>query len=230
MVAPSTPTSDGTPIVKEKVHTGKVVGIAIIAALGGLLFGYDSSVINGANKGLYYFFDIENTTMQGFVTAIALIGSAIGAFVGGRLADKVGRKKVMLLAAILFLVAALGQGLPFGLADFVVWRILGGFAIGLAAVISPMYISEVAPAHLRGRLSALFQLAIVLGIFLTQIVNQIIINLVPAEPNSSLAQIGKLAPQGTNNDLWMGLQAWQWMFLAMVIPAIIYFVLALTVP
>lgn len=230
MVAPSTPTSDGTPIVKEKVHTGKVVGIAIIAALGGLLFGYDSSVINGANKGLYYFFDIENTTLQGFVTAIALIGSAIGAFIGGRLADKVGRKKVMLLAAILFLVAALGQGLPFGLADFMFWRILGGFAIGLAAVISPMYISEVAPAHLRGRLSALFQLAIVLGIFLTQIVNQIIINLVPAEPNSSLAKISDLVPQGTNNDLWMGLQAWQWMFLAMVVPAVIYFVLALTVP
>lgn len=230
MVAPSTPASDGTPIVKEKIHTGKVVGIAIIAALGGLLFGYDSAVVNGANKGLYYFFSLENTTLQGFVTAIALIGSAVGAFVGGRLADKLGRKKVMLIAAICFLVAALGQGIPFGLADFIFWRVLGGFAIGLAAVISPMYISEVAPAHLRGRLSSLFQLAIVLGIFLTQIVNQVIINLVPAEPNASLTPHGTLLPQGTNNTLWLGFEAWQWMFLAMVIPAAIYFLLALTVP
>ena len=163
MVAPTT--RETGPVIVEKVHTGKVVGISIIAALGGFLFGYDSSVINGANKAVFYQFQIENTSLQGFVVAIALLGSAVGAFFGGRLADKIGRKKVMVIAAILFLIAGVGQAFPFSVGDFMLWRVVGGFAIGLAAVISPMYISEVAPAHLRGRLSSLFQLAIVVGIF-----------------------------------------------------------------
>ena len=145
MVAPTT--RETGPVIVEKVHTGKVVGISIIAALGGFLFGYDSSVINGANKAVFYQFQIENTSLQGFVVAIALLGSAVGAFFGGRLADKIGRKKVMVIAAILFLIAGVGQAFPFSVGDFMLWRVVGGFAIGLAAVISPMYISEVAPAH-----------------------------------------------------------------------------------
>lgn len=164
---------------KEPVHTGRVVAIATIAALGGFLFGYDSSVINGANKAVFYHFQVSDKAMQGFVVAIALLGSAIGAFIGGRLTDKFGRRKVMIVAAILFLVAGVGQAFPFSTGDFMVWRFVGGFAIGLAAVVSPMYISEAAPAHLRGRLSSLFQLAIVVGIFATQLVNQIIIHFTP---------------------------------------------------
>ena len=104
--------SDG-PVTVEPVHTGKVIGISIIAALGGFLFGYDSSVINGANKAVFYQFDITNKGMQGFVVAIALLGSALGAFVGGRLTDKYGRKKVMVVAAIMFLIAGIGQAFPF---------------------------------------------------------------------------------------------------------------------
>ena len=92
-------TGESGPIEKESVHTGKVIGIAVIAALGGFLFGYDSSVINGANKAVFYEFQIENTTFQGFVVAIALLGSAVGAFFGGRFTDKFGRKKVMVVAA-----------------------------------------------------------------------------------------------------------------------------------
>ena len=221
--------SSGEVAEKEPVHTRKVVTIAIIAALGGFLFGYDSSVINGANQAVFYQFQIESKTLQGFVVAIALLGSAAGAFLGGRFTDKYGRRKVMLIAAVLFLVAGLGQAFPFGTIDFMFWRFIGGFAIGLAAVVSPMYISEVAPAHLRGRLSSLFQLAIVVGIFATQLVNQVIIGFTPNEVEKPV-QNPKVPPVEANNELLFGLEAWQWMFLAMVVPAVIYFLLAATLP
>jgi sugar porter (SP) family MFS transporter len=211
------------------VHTGKVIGISVIAALGGFLFGYDSSVINGANKAVFYEFQIDDKFLQGFVVAIALLGSALGAFIGGRLTDKYGRKKVMVVAAILFLVAGVGQAFPFSTIDFMFWRFIGGFAIGLAAVVSPMYISEVAPAHLRGRLTSLFQLAIVFGIFATQLVNQVIINLTPDVVESPVLNPA-VPPVEANNELALGLAAWQWMFLCMVVPAVIYWVLSLTLP
>ena len=222
-------TGDTGPVKIAPVHTGKVISISIIAALGGFLFGYDSSVINGANKAVFYTFQIEDKAMQGFVVAVALLASAAGAFIGGRLTDKYGRKKVMVVAAIMFLVAAVGQAFPLGMWDFMLWRIVGGFGIGLAAVVSPMYISEVAPAHLRGRLSSLFQLAIVFGIFATQLVNQIIINLVPDTVQQPVLNPA-VPPVEANNDLALGLEAWQWMFLCMVVPAVIYWVLALTIP
>ncbi|MDQ1249992.1 MAG: transporter, family, sugar:H+ symporter [Actinomycetota bacterium] len=218
-----------TPTEKEPIHTGRVITIAVIAALGGFLFGYDSSVINGANKAVFYHFQITSSTLQGFAVAIALLGSALGAFVGGRLTDKFGRKKVMVTAAIMFLVAGVGQAFPIALWDFMFWRVIGGFAIGLAAVVSPMYISEVAPAHLRGRLSSLFQLAIVVGIFATQLVNQVIINLTPNEVEAPMLS-PEVPPVEANNNLALGLEAWQWMFLCMVVPAVIYWVLSLTVP
>ncbi len=227
MVAPTT--RETGPAVVEKVHTGKVVGISIIAALGGFLFGYDSAVINGANNAVFYEFQIVNTSLQGFVVAIALLASAVGAFFGGRLADRIGRKKVMVIAAILFLIAAVGQAFPFSIGDFMLWRTVGGFAIGLAAVISPMYISEVAPAHLRGRLSSLFQLAIVVGIFATQLANQIIIGFGDHKADAPLKS-PLVPPVQANNTLAFGLEAWQWMFLCMVIPAVIYWLLSLTIP
>ena len=221
--------SSGDSTDVAAVHTGKVVYIAVIAALGGFLFGYDSSVINGANKAVFYEFQVTDKFMQGFAVAIALLGSAIGAFIGGRLTDKYGRKKVMVTAAILFLIAGVGQAFPIGLWDFMLWRIVGGFAIGLAAVVSPMYISEIAPAHLRGRLTSLFQLAIVFGIFATQLVNQVIISLVPNEVQAPMLN-PEVPPVEANNELALGLAAWQWMFLCMVIPAVIYWVLSLTLP
>lgn len=223
------PASDGLVAEVEPVHTGKVVAMAAIAALGGFLFGYDSSVINGANKAVFYQFQLTNTGAQGFVVAVALLASAVGAFFGGRIADKYGRKRVMIIAAILFLVAALGQAFPLGVWDFMLWRVVGGFAIGLAAVVCPMYISEVAPAHLRGRLSSLFQLAIVVGIFATQLVNQLIISATPNAIEKPLLS-PDVPPVEANNPLWFGLEAWQWMFLCMAIPAVIYGVLSLTIP
>jgi len=217
------------PVEVEPVHTRRVVTIALIAALGGFLFGYDSSVINGANKAVFYQFQIADGFFQGFVVAIALLGSAVGAFVGGRLADTYGRKRVMVVAAILFLIAGIGTAFPLGVWDFMLWRTVGGVAIGLAAVVSPMYISEVAPAHLRGRLSSLFQLAIVVGIFATQLVNQAIIAFTPDSPQKPVINPA-VPPQEANNPLALGLEAWQWMFICMVVPAVIYWVLSLTLP
>ena len=227
MHGPSGVSAEAEPV--EPVHTGRVVTIASIAALGGFLFGYDSSVINGANKAVFYQFQLADKFMQGFIVAIALLGSAVGAFIGGRLTDKFGRRKVMIVAAILFLVAGVGQAFPFSTPDFMVWRVVGGFAIGLAAVVAPMYISEAAPAHLRGRLSSLFQLAIVVGIFTTQLVNQVIIHFTPDAVSKPLKD-PTVPPVEANNPLALGLQAWQWMFLCMVIPAVIYWVLSHTLP
>ena len=213
----------------EPVHTRRVVTIATIAALGGFLFGYDSSVINGANKAVFYQFQLTDKFMQGFVVAVALLGSAVGAFIGGQLTDKFGRRKVMIASAIMFLVAGVGQAFPFGTGDFMFWRIVGGFAIGLAAVVSPMYISEAAPAHLRGRLTSLFQLAIVVGIFTTQLVNQIIIHFTPDAVEKPMKD-PTVPPVEANNTLALGLGAWQWMFLCMVIPAVLYWVLSMGLP
>jgi sugar porter (SP) family MFS transporter len=225
------PTSAGAveEAPEEPVHTGRVVTIASIAALGGFLFGYDSSVINGANKAVFYQFQLSDKFMQGFVVAVALLGSAVGAFIGGRLTDKFGRRKVMITSAILFLIAGVGQAFPFGTGDFMFWRIVGGFAIGLAAVVSPMYISEAAPAHLRGRLTSLFQLAIVIGIFTTQLINQVIIHFTPDVVSKPMKD-PTVPPVEANNTLALGLQSWQWMFLCMVIPAVIYWVLSMGLP
>ena len=220
---------DTGPVEVEPIHTGRVLTISIIAALGGFLFGYDSSVINGANKAVFYQFQIANGFYQGFVVAIALLGSALGAFIGGPIAARYGRKKVMVVAAIMFLIAGIGTAFPFSVYDFMFWRVIGGIGIGLAAVVSPMYISEVAPAHLRGRLSSLFQLAIVIGIFATQLVNQVIINLTPDTPTQPMLN-PDVPPQEANNVLALNLEAWQWMFICMVVPAIIYWVLSLTLP
>lgn len=210
---PSDRTGDGVA-EPAGVHTRKVVALAVVGALGGFLFGYDSSVINGANQALYGYFGITSAALQGFVVSVALLGSAVGAFVGGRLADRYGRKRVMTIAALLFLIAGVGTAFPFGVPDFIVWRIVGGFAIGLAAVISPMYISEIAPSHLRGRLTSLFQFAIVIGIFSTQLVNEIIIGVAGG---SAADDLGPLA-------------AWRWMFLMMIVPALVYGVLAARLP
>ncbi|MFN8127808.1 MAG: MFS transporter [Candidatus Nanopelagicales bacterium] len=209
---------DSGPVVAEKYHTGRVVRMAVVAALGGFLFGFDSAVVNGAVDALKVEFNIGGAI--GFVVAIALLGSAVGAWFAGSLANKYGRRRVMDIAAILFLIAAIGQAFPVGVADLMFWRFIGGAGIGIASVIAPMYIAEIAPAQLRGRLGSLQQLAIVLGIFTTAVTNYLILN---------AASAGE-AETSANNTWLFGLQAWQWMFLVMVIPALLYGGLALTIP
>ncbi|MCU0277889.1 MAG: sugar porter family MFS transporter [Candidatus Nanopelagicales bacterium] len=206
------------PVAEEKYHTGRVLRMAIVAALGGFLFGFDSAVVNGTVDALKAKFDIGG--LIGFVVAIALLGSAVGAWFAGPLANRFGRRRVMVMAAVLFLIAAVGQAFPFGVADLMFWRFIGGAGIGIASVIAPMYIAEIAPAQLRGRLGSLQQLAIVLGIFTTALTNYFILN---------AASAGK--PETNANNTWLlGLEAWQWMFLVMLVPAIVYGTLALTIP
>ncbi|PRX70113.1 SP family sugar:H+ symporter-like MFS transporter [Nonomuraea fuscirosea] len=194
-------------------HLGHVVFITAAAAIGGFLFGYDSSVINGAVVGIQQHFRVGAVEI-GFVVAIALLGSALGAWVGGGLADRWGRTRSMQVAAILFAVSSIGQMLPFAVWDLAFWRIVAGFAIGMASVLGPAYIAEVAPPAYRGRLGSFQQLAIVLGIAVSQLVNYV---------------IAQLAGGKVNNVL-LGLEAWQWMLGACVVPALLYLLFALNIP
>jgi len=200
-------------VPNDETHFGYVVFIAAAAAMGGFLFGYDSAVINGAVTGIQKHFAV-GANQTGFAVAAALLGSALGAWIAGQLADRIGRVKVMLLAALLFTISGVGAGLPFSIWDLAAWRVVGGLGIGIASVIAPAYIAEVAPPAYRGRLGSLQQMAIVLGIFVSQLINY------------ALAQA---AGGKSENHLW-GLDAWQWMLLMEVAPAILYGGLAATVP
>ncbi len=203
----------GESIYDDTDEGSGVVRIAAVAALGGFLFGYDSAVINGANAAIESEFNATSAEL-GFAVASALLGAAAGALIAGRLADHIGRLMVMRIAAILFFIAAIGTGFAWDLWVLVLFRIVGGLGVGIASVIAPAYIAEIAPAKLRGRLGSLQQLAIVTGIFISLLVDFIF---------ASLAG-------GSGEILWFGLEAWQWMFLAMAVPAVIYGLLALTIP
>ncbi|MGW0806324.1 sugar porter family MFS transporter [Nonomuraea sp. NPDC002799] len=194
-------------------HLGHVVFITAAAAIGGFLFGYDSAVINGAVIGIQNHFRV-GAVETGFVVAIALLGSAVGAWVGGGLADRWGRTRSMQVAALLFAVSSIGQMLPFAIWDLAIWRVVAGFAIGMASVLGPAYIAEVAPPAYRGRLGSFQQLAIVLGIAVSQLVNYLIVRLAGGNVNNALG----------------GLEAWQWMLGACVVPALLYLLFALNIP
>ena len=209
----------GAPISGASIYDDEegggtgVVRIAVVAALGGFLFGYDSAVINGANSAIESEFNADAASL-GFAVASALLGAAAGALIAGRLADHIGRLMVMRIAAVLFFIAALGTGLAPSLWVLVVFRIVGGLGVGIASVIAPAYIAEIAPAKLRGRLGSLQQLAIVTGIFISLLVDFLIAK----------------AAGSSSADWWLGLEAWRWMFIAMVVPAVAYGLLALTIP
>ncbi|MER5428795.1 sugar porter family MFS transporter [Streptomyces sp. NPDC002588] len=194
-------------------HLGHVIFIAAAAAMGGFLFGYDSSVINGAVEAIRDRYDIGSAALAQ-VIAIALIGCAIGAATAGRIADRIGRIRVMQIAAALFTVSAVGSALPFSLWDFALWRVVGGFAIGMASVIGPAYIAEVAPPAYRGRLGSFQQAAIVIGIAISQLVNWGLLNAAGGDQRGSL----------------MGLEAWQVMLGVMVVPAVLYGLLSFAIP
>ncbi|MFC5953699.1 sugar porter family MFS transporter [Streptomyces pratens] len=194
-------------------HLGHVVFIAASAAMGGFLFGYDSSVINGAVEAIRDRYDIGSAALAQ-VIAVALIGCAIGAATAGRVADRIGRIRCMQIAAVLFTVSAIGSAVPFSLYDLAFWRVVGGIAIGMASVIGPAYIAEVAPPAYRGRLGSFQQAAIVIGIAVSQLVNWGILN----------------AAGGDQRGEVLGLEAWQVMLGIMVVPAVVYGLLSFTIP
>lgn len=208
------PTSDTPSVFEDEDFSGRgAVRIASVAALGGLLFGYDSAVINGAVSSIQSHFNISNAAL-GFAVASALLGAAAGAMTAGRLADRIGRISVMKIAAVLFFISAIGTGLAGSVEIIVMFRIIGGFGVGVASVIAPTYIAETSPARIRGRLGSLQQLAIVSGIFISLAIDYLLAHLAG----------------GASEVLWLGLEAWRWMFLVMAIPAVVYGALAFTIP
>ncbi|HEX7876210.1 MAG TPA: sugar porter family MFS transporter [Sphingobium sp.] len=196
-----------------KVNMAFISAIVAVATIGGFMFGYDSGVINGTQKGLEAAFDLGRLGIGVNVGAI-LVGSSIGAFLAGRMADLIGRRGVMILAAILFLGSALLAGAAGSSAIFIIARVIGGLGVGAASVISPVYISEVTPAAVRGRLSSVQQVMIISGLTGAFVAN------------FALARYAG----GSTANLWLGFAAWRWMFWLQAIPAAIYFVALLAIP
>jgi MFS transporter, SP family, sugar:H+ symporter len=212
-VSSTTQRSGGASPAGGEKTTGKVIAIAVVAAVGGFLFGFDSSVVNGAVDALADQFSI-GALLKGFTVSCALLGAAVGAWFAGPLADKFGRTRVMVIAAAIFAVSAVGSGLAFAVWDLILWRAVGGVGIGAASVIAPAYIAEVSPAAIRGRLGSLQQFAITVGILSALVSNALLAG----------------AADGAAGDFWLGLPAWRWMFLVGVVPAVVWAGLALAVP
>ena len=159
-----------TESARKQGSAAYLTGVCLIAALGGLLFGYDTGVINGSLKFVQLKFELDAAT-KGFAASSALIACVLGAAFAGSLSDYLGRKKVLILSAFLFLISAVGTALPQNLTQFIIFRVIGGVGVGAASMTSPMYIAEIAPARIRGRMVSLNQLAIVFGMLLVYFVN-----------------------------------------------------------
>ena len=201
------------PSHQESFNLGFVILISCVATIGGFLFGFDSGVINGTVDGLQQAFGSDSVG-TGFNVASMLLGCAAGAFFAGRLADIYGRRSILIVSSIGFLISAWGSGVADGSVDFVLYRIIGGLAVGAASVMAPAYISEVAPAQYRGRLITIQQIAIISGLFLAFLSNYFLADIA----GSSTAEF------------WMGHQAWRWMFWMEMLPAAIFFLTLLFIP
>jgi MFS transporter, SP family, sugar:H+ symporter len=197
----------------ERANMGYIGAIVAVATIGGFLFGYDSGAVNGTQEGLRTAFDLSDGGL-GFTVGSLLIGCFIGAFLAGRFADLFGRRNVMMLAALLFLGSALVQGFAHEHALFVIARLFGGMAVGAASVLSPAYISEVAPASVRGRLTTLQQIMIIIGLTIAFVVNYV---LAQSAGESTAA-------------FWAGIEAWRWMYLMQAIPAAIFLIALIFIP
>lgn len=206
-------TESSNVVIHHRTKLAYVSWLAGTASLGGFLFGYDSAVINGAVSGIQRAFHSTNAA-TGFEVASILLGCALGALAAGRLADYLGRRRTMLLTAVAFAVTAAWSGLSGNAAAFISARFLSGIAVGAASVVSPAYIAEISPAHIRGRLASLQQLGIVLGIFMALLCDDLIAH----------------AAGGVSAPYWLGLGAWRWMFLVEVIPAAVFTFCSILIP
>ncbi|WP_454059864.1 sugar porter family MFS transporter [Elizabethkingia ursingii] len=195
--------------MQSAVNSGIIYKATLVASVGGLLFGYDTAVISGAIGFMRSFYQLSDI-MTGWVASCALLGCIAGAMYSGKLSDRAGRKKVLMLSAVLFTISSIGTAIAPNLWFFVLFRIIGGMGIGIASMLSPMYISEMAPASVRGRLISVFQLGIVTGILVIYFVNAYI--------------------AGIHNEAWNISTGWRWMFGSGIIPSVIFILLLLTVP
>lgn len=218
MIISAQPIGD-SGVNEGELRLGYIWMIAFVAAMGGLLFGYDWVVIGGAKPFYEAYFNLSSPTLIGWANSCALIGCFTGSLLAGGLGDRLGRKKVLLFAALLFTVSSVLTGWAYSFNAFILWRIMGGVAIGLASTISPMYIAEISPAAWRGRLVSLNQLAIVIGILAAQIANW---------------QIAEHVPDGASQAYiaasWNAQMGWRWMFTAVAIPAAAFVVAAPFIP
>ncbi|GGW60690.1 sugar porter family MFS transporter [Alishewanella tabrizica] len=205
--------SAASQITPETDNRRFIIFITIVATLGGFLFGFDSGVINGTVDGLQQAF-MSDSAGTGFNVASMLLGCAIGAFFAGRLADIYGRKNILLAAAICFVISAWGSGIADSSLTFVIYRILGGLAVGAASVMAPAYISEVAPARYRGMLTTVQQIAIIFGLFMAFISNYLLAEFAGA--STAL--------------LWFDFAAWRWMFWMELLPAVLFLLMLLFIP
>ncbi len=208
---PAAKTSDA-PRAQTVFNAAYIWSISIIAALGGLLFGYDWVVIGGAKPFFERYFHLTDAAQSGWANSCALIGCLVGALIAGALSDKFGRKRLLIFSAFWFAATSLGNALAPTFTVFVVWRILGGVAIGLASNLSPMYIAEIAPANWRGRLVSINQLTIVIGILLAQTLNYLLVRNLPAGAS----------PEYIVNS-WYGQTGWRWMFALTAAPSLLFF-------
>jgi sugar porter (SP) family MFS transporter len=207
-------------VSKSNFNKQFILGITLVSAMGGLLFGYDWVVIGGAKPFYERFFDITNSPyMQGWAMSSALIGCLFGALSSGYFSDRFGRKLPLITAAALFTIAAIGTGAASQFTPFIIYRLIGGLGIGLASAISPMYIAEISPAEMRGRLVSINQLTIVVGILAAQIINFL---------------IAEKVPEGATNEMilqsWNGQTGWRWMFWAGTVPAVLFFIFSFFIP
>lgn len=183
--------------------------VCLVATLGGLLFGYDTAVISGAIGYLQEHFNLDAAT-KGWAASSALVGCFIGVAVAGVLSDRFGRRRTLIISAVLFFISAVGSALPRTLTEFVLYRLLGGLGVGAASMTSPMYIAEISPARIRGRMVSINQFAIVFGMLVVYFVNYFI--------------------QGLGDDAWNTATGWRWMFGSESIPALLLFVCLFFVP
>lgn len=195
--------------MQQQRNNSFIYKVTLVAAVGGLLFGYDTAVIAGAIGFMQKYYNLS-PAMMGWVASCALLGCIVGAMYAGTLSDKIGRKKVLMLSGILFAISSIGTSMPPNLTFFVAFRLIGGMGIGIASMLSPMYISEMAPADIRGKLISVFQLGVVFGILVIYFVN------------AGIA--------GIYDEAWNISTGWRWMFGSGLIPSIMFILLLITVP
>lgn len=205
--------------LKANYNLGYIWLISCVAAMGGLLFGWDWVVVGGAKPFFQRYFELTSEAQIGWANSCALIGCLFGSLMAGALSDKFGRKRLLILSALLFAITSIGNGLAGSFSVFIAWRMLGGVAIGLASSLSPMYISEISPAQMRGKLVAINQLTIVVGILLAQVINWYLVRNLPAGATDEFIKTS-----------WFGQQGWRWMFGLTAIPSLLFLMGMFLVP
>ena len=199
--------------MNKSTNIGYVAFLSLVAALGGFLFGYDTAVISGTISRVTAQFDL-NTLQSGWYVGSALIGSIIGVMAAGAMSDRIGRKKTMLLSAVLFSVSAIGCALSANQDQLVNYRIIGGIGIGIVSIVCPIYISEVSVASHRGRMVSLYQLAITIGFLGAYLMNYFLLNVSTtfSSPNPYLMKV-------FSEEIWRGMLG------AEALPAIVFFII-----